>query len=151
MKYILAALLACAAVYTAAQTPTPGPAPQPGVQIVPPSPHKPLSREQLLKNAAALEEGVRKSPEDAELRVKLGFTYIHLERVEDAQREFEAAVRLNPKKAIAQYMLGLIYEKKGLRAQAVAAMKACLDNAADPLLREKASVHLHRLSSEVAQ
>lgn len=149
MRYIFAALLACAAVYTAAQTPPPAPGSQPpaapqGDQ--PPPPPKPLSREELLRNAAALEEAVKKSPKDAELRVKLGFTYTHLDRTDDARREFETVVQLDPGKAIAHYMLGLIYEKKGLRAQARTAWKACLDNTGDPRMRDTAARHLHHLS-----
>lgn len=154
MKYIFAALLACAALYASAQTPPAGQPPPQGAQAAPPQPQgqlpppppKPLSKEELLKNAAALEEAARKAPEDPELRVKLGFTYAHLERVDDAQREFEAAVRLDPKKAAAYYMLGFIYEKKGLKAQAIAAWKACLDNTRDPRQRDTAARHLHHLS-----
>lgn len=154
MKYILTAILACAAVCAGAQEQPPAnPVPPPAAQASPkpqgdqlPPPPKQLSRAELQKNAASLEEAVRKAPEDPELRVKLGFTYAHLERADDAQREFEAAVRLDPKKAIAHYMLGLIYEKKGLRAQAVAAWQACLDNTKDPRQRDAAARHLHHLS-----
>lgn len=154
MRYVFAALLACTALYAFAQTPPAGQPPSLGAQAVPappqgqlpPPPPKPLSKEELQKNAAALEDAVKKAPEDTELRVKLGFTYAHLERTDDAQREFEAAVRLDPKKAMAHYMLGLIYEKKGLKAQAIAAWKACLDNTRDPRQRDTAARHLHHLS-----
>ena len=152
MKYIFAALLACAALYASAQTPPAGQPPPQVAQAVPappvqlPPPPKQLSKEELLKNAAAFEAAVKIAPEDPELRVKLGFTYAHLERADDAQREFETAVRLDPKKAIAHYMLGLIYEKKGLKAQAIAAWKACLDNTRDPRQRDTAARHLHHLS-----
>lgn len=160
MRYIFVALFLCAAVYAAAQPPPKADqpsSPPPGNQLSPPPqaaqpppPPKKLSKEELQKNAAALEEAVKKAPEDSELRVRLGFTYAHLDRPDDARNAFETAVRLDPKKAIAHYMLGFIYEKKGLREKAVAAWKACLDNTQDPRLRETAAKHLHHLSTRGA-
>lgn len=114
----------------------------------PPAPPKvsPELREQLKIEAAALEKQAAASPADAELQVKLGFTYARLDQADDAQRAFETAVRLDPKRAVAWYMLGLIYEKKGLRDKALAAWKACLENAQEARMRDTASRHIHHLS-----
>ena len=106
---------------------------------------KHLSVEELTKNAAALEEAVKQAPADIELYIRLGFTYTKLEKADDAQKAFENAVRLDPKRAVAHYMLGLIYEKKGLKEKAIAAWKACLENATEPHGRETAIKHLHHL------
>ncbi len=97
------------------------------------------------KNAAELEETIKKDPSNIELYIRLGFTYSKLEKADDAQRAFENAVRLDPKRAIAHYMLGLIYEKKGLKEKAISAWQACLDNATEPHLRDTAIKHLHHL------
>ncbi len=105
------------------------------------------SAEELNKNAAELELAVKQDSANVELYVRLGFTYAKLEKADDAQKAFENAVRLDPKKAIAHYMLGLIYEKKGLKEQAITAWKACLENAADHHIRETAQKHLHHLKA----
>ena len=105
------------------------------------------SAEELNKNAAELELAVKQEPLNVELYVRLGFTYAKLEKADDAQRAFENAVRLDPKKAAAHYMLGLIYEKKGLKEKAIAAWKACLENASEPHARETALKHLHHLKA----
>ena len=132
MKYLLMALLLASPALLAAEPPAFNDSPE--------------KIEQLKKEAAAMEQQVKASPRDTELYVKLGFTYARLRQADDAQRAFEAAVTLDPKKAIAHYMLGLIYEKKGLREKAVAAWKACLENTQDPRLRETAVRHLHHLA-----
>jgi len=100
----------------------------------------------LKQEAAALEQQARTTPKDTEVFVKLGFTYARLKQADDAQRAFETAVSLDPKKAVAHYMLGLIYEKKGMTSQAIAAWKACLENAGDPQMRNTAERHLHHLT-----
>jgi tetratricopeptide (TPR) repeat protein len=82
-----------------------------------------------------------------ELHVKLGFTYTRLGRADAAQRAFENAVRLDPRRAIAHYMLGLIYEKKGLKDKAIAAWKACLETAAEQKLKDTAVKHLNNLNA----
>lgn len=109
----------------------------------------PEMRAQLAKDAAALEAQIqaKANQPDLELYMKLGFTYSRLEQADDAQRAFEGAVRLDPKKAGAHYMLGLIYEKKGLKDRAIAAWKACLENTTDPRMRDTAMRHLHHLTA----
>ncbi len=106
----------------------------------------PQSAEALAKDAAGLEAAISQDPGNIELYLKLGFIYTRLEKADEAQRAFESVVRLDPKKSIAHYMLGLIYEKKGLSERATAAWQACLDSAAEPHMRETARKHLHHLS-----
>lgn len=115
--------------------------PQPPPQGLPPE-----VRAQLQREAAELEARIVITPKDCELYVKLGFTYARLEQADDAQRAFEKAITLDPKKDIAYYMLGLIYEKKGMKERAIAAWKTCLDVSQDPRLRDTAERHLHHLS-----
>lgn len=117
-------------------------------QVPPTGPDKNITAQtlaELNQTAADAERQLLLQPENIDLHLKLGFTYTRLGRADDAQRAFENAVRLDPKRAIAHYMLGLIYEKKGLRAQAAAAWKACLDNAADPAMKNTALKHLNNL------
>ena len=101
---------------------------------------------ELKQTAVDLEAAVIQQPDNSELYIKLGFTYTRLEKADDAQKAFENAARLDPKRAITHYMLGLIYEKKGLKDKAIAAWKVCLDNAAEEHLRETARKHLHHLT-----
>ena len=133
MKYLsLAFLLACAA-------------PQAQAAGIGQEAGKHQSVEELIKDAAALEAAITQNPGNIELHLRLGFAYSRLEKADDAQRAFESVVRLDSKRAIAHYMLGLIYEKKGLRERAIDSWKACLDNAAEQHLRETALKHLHHL------
>jgi hypothetical protein len=46
-------------------------------------------------------------------------------------------------------MLGLIYEKKGMKDKALAAWKTCLENTQDPRLRETAMRHIHHISRQL--
>ncbi len=131
-SYLLAALLFIPAL-AAAEPP-------------PPPPETPETIAQLNKDAESLQQQIKASPKDAELRVKLGFTYMRLRRHDDAQRCFEEAVQLDPKKAVAHYMLGMIYEKKGMKDKALASWKACLENTQDPAMKDTASRHIHHLS-----
>ena len=135
MKYLLMALLLASPALLAAE------------------PHEefndsPEKIVQLKKDAVSLEQQVKASPKETELYIKLGFTYARLHQADDAQRAFETATTLDPKRAIAHYMLGLIYEKKGLKDKAIAAWKACLENAHEERLRETAIRHLHHLSRD---
>lgn len=136
MKKILALLLAGGAALAVAQ--------------VPPEQEKNLSPQviaELTRTAADAESQLLRQPDNIELYMKLGYAYTRLGRADEAQRAFENAVRLDPKRAIAHYMLGLIYEKKGLRDRAVSAWKACLDNTGDPNLRATALKHLNNLGA----
>ncbi|OGR44552.1 MAG: hypothetical protein A2X35_00370 [Elusimicrobia bacterium GWA2_61_42] len=138
MRYFLILLLAAFAAPVRAQN-TPPPVADKDIRLQTP--------EELTRTAASLEEAVRLKPADVDLQVKLGFTYTRLGKADEAQKAFESAAALDPKKAIAHYMLGLIYEKKELKDKAVAAWKACLASAAEPRLRETALKHLNNLTA----
>ena len=101
---------------------------------------------ELTITAAWLEQTILTQPENVELRIKLGFAYTRLHRADDAQRSFETAVRLDPRRAIAHYMLGVIYEKKGLKAQAIASWQTCLEISVDERIRQTAIKHLNTLN-----
>ena len=138
MRKILTALLFAAALPAAARMPEHT------------GPEKNITAQtlaELTQTAADLERQLLQLPENTDLHIKLGFTYTRLGRADDAQRAFESAIRLDPKRAIAHYMLGLIYEKKGLRDRAVTAWKACLENAGDPKMRNTAVKHLNNLGA----
>jgi len=114
-------------------------------------PHRSISTqtvEELTKAAGHLEEAVRQHPDDVELYIYLGMTYTRLDKADAAQQAFETVVRLDPKRGIAHYMLGLIYEKKGLKDKATAEWRACLETAVEPRMRETARKHLHHLASQ---
>ncbi|HBE88719.1 MAG TPA: hypothetical protein DDW67_06220 [Elusimicrobia bacterium] len=110
-------------------------------------PESPEAVARLKKEAAGLERQAAADPKNADIFVKLGFTYARLRQPNDAQRAFESAVSLDPKRAEAHYMLGLIYEKKGMKDMALSAWRACLENAKDPAMRNTASRHIHNLAA----
>ncbi|HNT96790.1 MAG TPA: tetratricopeptide repeat protein [Elusimicrobiales bacterium] len=110
-------------------------------------PETPAAIERLKKEAAELERQAAADPKNADIFVRLGFTYARLKQAAEAQRAFEAAVALNPKKAEAHYMLGLIYEKKGMKDRALSAWRACLEHASDPAMRDTANRHIHNLTA----
>jgi tetratricopeptide (TPR) repeat protein len=136
MRYLIISLLLAGAVPAMAQTPAAGI--DKDIRLQTPS--------ELTTTAAKLELALITQPNNVEFHIKLGFTYTRLGKADDAQRAFESAVRLDPKKAIGHYMLGLIYEKKNLKDKAIAAWKACLENATEPHLRETAIKHLNTLT-----
>jgi len=137
MRYLLISLFLAGAVPAMAQTAAPGV--DKDIRLQTPA--------ELTRTAAVLEQALITQPDNLEFHIKLGFAYTRLGKADDAQRAFENAVRLDPKKAIAHYMLGLIYEKKGLRDRAVVAWTACLQTAVDPHIRETALKHLNALNS----
>lgn len=102
----------------------------------------------LKKEASDLEKQAAASPTNIAIFIKLGFTYARLKQADDAQRAFETAVSLDPKIAEAHYMLGLIYEKKGMRDRALSAWRACLANARETSMRDTAKRHIHNLAAE---
>ncbi|HCC46502.1 MAG TPA: hypothetical protein DEQ38_00035 [Elusimicrobia bacterium] len=137
MKNLLLALLVSGAALAWAQVPPPGQ----GKDIRTQTPAE------LNQTAAELERQLLAQPGSVDLHLKLGFTYTRLGKADDAQRAFENAVRLDPRKAIAHYMLGLVYEKKGLKDKAIAAWKACLESAGEQHLRDTAIKHLNNLNA----
>ncbi len=138
MKYLLFSLLLAGACPAMAQAVQPGG--DKDIRLQTPA--------ELTKTAAELEQALIMQPNNIEYNIKLGFTYTRLGRADDAQRVFETVVRLDPKKAIAHYMLGLIYEKEGLEEKAIAAWTACLANATEPRLHDTALKHLNNLKAQ---
>ncbi|MDO8804144.1 MAG: tetratricopeptide repeat protein [Elusimicrobiota bacterium] len=136
MKHLLLSFLMAGAVPAMAQTAPAGA--DKDIRLQTPA--------ELVITAAALERALLTQPDNLELYIKLGFAYTRLGRADDAQRAFENAVRIDPKRAIAHYMLGLIYEKKGLKDKAIVAWTACLQTAVDPHIRETALKHLNALT-----
>lgn len=134
MKTLAALLFLLAAAPVAAEPPQP------------PSKVTPEVRAALLVEVRSIERTLLTSPGDAELYARLGFVHSRLDQADDARLAFENAVRLDPKKAPAWYMLGLIYEKLGLKDKALAAWRACLENTQDPRARDTAQKHIHQLS-----
>lgn len=110
-------------------------------------PETPEAIARLKKEAAELERQAAAEPKNADVFMRLGFTYSRLKQADDAQRAFETAVSLDPKIPKAHYMLGLIYEKKGMRDRALAAWRACLEIASDPAMRATATRHIHNLAA----
>ena len=98
---------------------------------------------------SALQEALQKDPTNSELWSHLGFAWHKLADLEQSQKAFEKAVSLNPKNLGAQFMLGLIYEKKKLKAQAIEAWKACLASP-EQRTRDIAKNHLHQLEGRAA-
>lgn len=132
MRNLLISLLLAGAVPAAAQT-------DKDIRLQTPA--------ELARTATQLEQSLIMQPENVELHLKLGFTYTRLEKADDAQRCFETAARLDPKRAIAHYMLGLIYEKKGLKAKAAASWQACLETAQEKHMRDTAVKHLNTINA----
>src|SRR4051812_30221311 len=89
------------------------------------------AQDDVVQARGIIESAVKDNPKNAELRVHLAFIYKKLGLEDAAQREFKEAVRVEPAKAEASYMLGLLYEKKNLRAKANDAWKACAEHASE--------------------
>ena len=162
MKYLFLSMFLITAIAAIAEPPAPGTPPQPAPTFTQPQQapdtggREPGERDwraktpeeiaRLTKEAESFEARIKADPKDAELNIKLGFIYARLQKADDAQRAFENAVRLAPNRAISYYMLGLIYEKKGMKDKAVEAWKACLANADEQRQRDTAVKHLHHLT-----
>jgi protein O-GlcNAc transferase len=95
--------------------------------------------------AAALEEAIKKDPNNAELWVHLGFAYRKQGQIDPSQSAFEKARALDPRVKEALYMLGLIYEKKGRTQEAEQAWKEYIAAETDPIKRADAEKHLQQL------
>lgn len=67
-----------------------------------------IDRKSLDVETAELEKRVTDRPGDVEARLSLGNIYMQTSRWEDGAREFEAAVRLGPDHAIANYNAGQV-------------------------------------------
>jgi len=137
MKYLLLSFLIAGAVPAMAQTAPAGA--DKDIRLQSPA--------ELARTATELEQALVMQPDNVGYHIKLGFTYTRLGNADGAQRSFENAVRLDQGKAIAHYMLGLIYEKKGLTDKAIVAWKACLQTATEARLSETAIKHLNALNA----
>lgn len=63
-------------------------------------------------------EALQISPQDLRAHRALGKAYLHLNRLEEAQTEFEKCVELAPESAPTHFMLAQVYRKRGLSAKA---------------------------------
>ena len=95
---------------------------------------------------SALEEDLKTDPTNPELWLHMGFAYRKAGQINDAQKAFEKAVSLNPKEDSAYYMLGLIYESKQMKPEAIKAWQAYLAAEKDPEKQSVAQKHIHHLS-----
>ena len=73
-----------------------------------------LSKGDYKKAIEYYTEELKKTPTDVQLRNNLGITYIRLARYDDAFREYQKAIAIDPNYAKAHYNLGLVYYHKGL-------------------------------------
>jgi len=106
----------------------------------------PEEKAKLENLVSEISENIKAHPKETSLYIELGFAYSKLGKVNKAQAAFEKARLLNPKKAIVHYMLGLIYEKKELKKQAIASWKKCLETATKKDIKETAIKHIKLLS-----
>ncbi len=140
----LALLSACAALPRAAAPPAPtAPAGAPGAG---PAPVPPAARAAFGQALAALEAGEDDTAEQALLQLtrdfpelsgphaNLGLLYLRQDRPDEAARELERAVTLNPEQAAAWNALGIVHRQRGDFEAAREAYEAAL--AADPDLAE---------------
>jgi tetratricopeptide (TPR) repeat protein len=67
-----------------------------------------------------LQQAVGIAPKDAKIREQLGNAYAATGHLAEAQREFEAAVRLSPDTAAYHYLLARVLHREGLEAAAKA-------------------------------
>jgi cytochrome c-type biogenesis protein CcmH/NrfG len=95
---------------------------------------------------AALEQDVKADPNNAELWLHLGYAYRKDGQVDQSQNAFEKASSLDPRNPNALYMLGLIYEKKHQKQEALRVWKNYLAVESDPSERAIAEKHIHLLS-----
>lgn len=95
---------------------------------------------------AALETALKADPSNAELWIHLAFAQRKLDRLDAAQAAFEKAAGLKPDNEDALYMLGLIYEKKEMKADALRVWKKYLSVSTNPEKKSVAEKHIHHLS-----
>lgn len=95
---------------------------------------------------AVLEQAAKADPNNAELWVHLGFAYRKGGQMDQSQGAFEKAVALNPRSRDALYMLGLIYEQKHQKQDALKVWNEYLQAENDAEKRNAAEKHIHHLS-----
>ena len=72
------------------------------------------------------EDCVRKAPGKERVHHNLGFAYYEEARWEDARREFQTALDLNPRYALSIYNLGLVFYQEGMMDQAIGCYQRAL-------------------------
>jgi cytochrome c-type biogenesis protein CcmH/NrfG len=70
----------------------------------------------------------------------------HGDDINQVQASYEKALSQDPHNRDALYMLGLIYEKKQQKQDALQAWRNYLSAETDPAKREMAAKHIHQLS-----
>lgn len=95
---------------------------------------------------SALEQDVKTNPNNPELWLHLGFAYRKVDQLDKAQAAFEKVSALDANNKDSLYMLGLIYEKKQQKADALKVWKHYLIIETDPEKRAVADKHIHQLS-----
>lgn len=73
-----------------------------------------------------------KSPDDPSALTDLGSTQLFQDHVDDAIASYKVAIAKDPKFMQAHFNLGIAYEKKGDKAQAIASLKTALGLATEP-------------------
>lgn len=85
------------------------------------------ARNSLWKNEIDFwQDCVKKAPQKERTHHNLGFAYYEIGRWEDARREFETALRLNPGYALSAYNLGLVFYQEGMMEQAIGCYRKAL-------------------------
>jgi len=69
---------------------------------------------------------VKKAPRKERTHHNLGYAYYESGRLEEARKEFEEALTLNPDYALSSYNLGLVLYRKGLMEEAIHCYKEAL-------------------------
>src|SRR5262245_643499 len=85
----------------------------------------------------ALSMPVYPTPEIA--YANLGWAYLNLDRLKEAEEAYRTAIQLQPKFPQAYYFLGVVLEREGLRNEAIAAFRSARDLDPDSLLGKKAA------------
>lgn len=111
-----------------------------------PAAEPPAARQEKERAISALETAIKADPNNAELWIHLAFANRKLDRIDRAQEAFEKAVALSPGNQDALYMLGLIYEKKEMKAEALKTWKQYLAVSTNPEKKTVAEKHIHHLS-----
>ncbi|RPJ11872.1 MAG: tetratricopeptide repeat protein [Deltaproteobacteria bacterium] len=78
------------------------------------------------------EDGVKKAPQKERPHHNLGFAYYEAGRWEDAQKELEKALALNPRYTLSMYNLGLVFYRKGRMEKAIECCRKTLDLKSPP-------------------
>jgi Tfp pilus assembly protein PilF len=88
---------------------------------------KALGKDDVLRNvfllqATALEDHIKRVPEDARARMLLANTYVSMGRTEDASREINLAIALRPNEATVLYNAACAFCQLNKKAEALAAI-----------------------------